>query len=140
MRLEAFSHRGSPRRLNVTQQSQTCIIFNVAQFAALRSGSADLYFGGGGDVGGCEEEWWWWWWCRSKNKQPTNTFAVAFIPGKDTVLDAVAHQRGVDAHVAVAEERAAHTGSCNTKSISNTEGVIRMSTNSKSIRLLLKPG
>lgn len=39
------------------------------------------------------------------------TFAVAFIPGKDTVLNAVAHQRSVDAHVAVAEERAAPTGS-----------------------------
>lgn len=40
-----------------------------------------------------------------------NTFAVAFIPGEDAVLNAVTHQRGVDAHVAVAEERAAHTGS-----------------------------
>lgn len=40
-----------------------------------------------------------------------STFAVAFIPGKDAVLYAVAHQRSVDAHVAVAEERAADTGS-----------------------------
>lgn len=85
---------------------------------------------GGGGGGGA---------AAKKNPNP-NTFAVTFIPGKDTVLDAVAHQGGVDAHVAVAEERAAHTGSCNTESISNTEGVIRMSTNSKSIHLLLKPG
>ena len=32
------------------------------------------------------------------------TFAAAFVPWEDTVLDAVAHQRGVDAHVAMAEE------------------------------------
>lgn len=38
------------------------------------------------------------------------TFAVAFIPGKDTVLYAIAHQRGVDAHVAVAKECTASTG------------------------------
>lgn len=42
------------------------------------------------------------------------TFAVAFIPGKDTVLHTVAHQRGIDAHVAVAEERTASTGCWNT--------------------------
>lgn len=36
-----------------------------------------------------------------------STFAVAFVPGEDTVLYAVTHQRSVDAHVAVTEERAA---------------------------------
>ena len=36
-----------------------------------------------------------------------STFAVAFIPGEDAVLYAVTHQRSVDAHVAVTEERAA---------------------------------
>lgn len=77
---------------------------------------------------------------KQNNKPHPNTFAVALIPGKDAVLDAVAHQRGVDAHVAVAEERAAHTGSWNTRSISHTEGVIRMSTNRESIRTPLKPG
>lgn len=50
-----------------------------------------------------------------QQKITQNTFAVAFIPGKDAVLNAVTHQRGVDAHVAVAEERAARTGSCNTE-------------------------
>lgn len=40
------------------------------------------------------------------------TFAVVFIPWIDTVLDPVAHQGVVDAHVAVAEERIGRTGSC----------------------------
>lgn len=33
------------------------------------------------------------------------TFAVVFIPGVNTVLNPVAHQRVVNAHVAVTEER-----------------------------------
>lgn len=43
------------------------------------------------------------------------TFAVVFIPWIDAVLHAVAHQRVVDAHVAVAEERVGCAGSCRTK-------------------------
>ena len=45
------------------------------------------------------------------------TFTVVFIPGVDTILNPVAHQRVVDAHVAVAEERVAGAGGwrCETK-------------------------
>lgn len=38
------------------------------------------------------------------------TFAVAFIPGKDAILNAITHQRCVDAHVAVAKECTSRTG------------------------------
>jgi len=43
--------------------------------------------------------------------QSWGTFAVAFVPGEDAVLYAVANQRIIDAHVTVAKERTAHTGS-----------------------------
>lgn len=43
-------------------------------------------------------------------QQNWGTFAVAFVPRKDTVLYAVAHQRRVDAHVSVAKECTAYTG------------------------------
>lgn len=33
------------------------------------------------------------------------TFAMVFVPGVDTVLNPVAHEGVVNAHVAVAEER-----------------------------------
>lgn len=49
---------------------------------------------------------------EGNNKKLQNnggTFAVAFIPGKDTVLDAIAHQRSVDAHITVAEKGTALT-------------------------------
>lgn len=44
-----------------------------------------------------------------------STFAVVLIPGINTVLDPVADQRVVDAHVAVAEEGVTFTGSCGNK-------------------------
>lgn len=40
------------------------------------------------------------------------TFAVVFVPRIDTVLNAVAHQRVVNAHVAMAEKCTGCTGSC----------------------------
>lgn len=49
------------------------------------------------------------------------TFAVAFIPGKDAVLNAITHQRCVDAHVAVAKERTSRTGGWKTSTDSSPE-------------------
>lgn len=43
------------------------------------------------------------------------TFAVIFIPGVNTVLDAIADEGLVDAHVAMTEERIIFTWSCKTK-------------------------
>lgn len=52
------------------------------------------------------------------------TFAVAFIPGKNTVLNAITHQRCVDAHVAVAKECTSRTGRWKTSSDSLSEADI----------------
>lgn len=43
-------------------------------------------------------------------EQTWGTLAVAFIPREETVLNAIAYQRIVDAHVAVAKECVAYTG------------------------------
>lgn len=50
---------------------------------------------------------------------------MIFIPGVNTVLDAIADQRVVDAHVAVAKESVSFTRSCEREGKSNADAVHR---------------
>lgn len=50
---------------------------------------------------------------------------MIFIPGVNTILDAIADQGVVDAHVAMAKESVSFTWSCKTKGKRNADAVHR---------------